>query len=318
MRLKDYIQGNRSGKEANRLEREAMNDPFLQEALEGFDAVAGEHVLIIERLEKKYTRPVHRTRSLYYWSVAASFLLLVGISAYFFLERTEKTTSTIAMNQPAEKEEIIPLESIVSQPVQINEQQQKTRSLQKTPAKISESENHREILKTDAEMDVVADIADVDEIVEIVEIAEVAEVVATKSLLISEQEIKPSGETQTVILKESNATHNEVAVVGYGTQRRQTETSAVSAVRKSDTDPPTTFGEKEFQARCRQNADKNVCDGKGATVKLSFFIDETGKPSKIEYKDYSCEDAKKEIENLLSSSPVWTKKNRKVNMTVKW
>ena len=39
MKLIDYIQGKRRGQEANRLEREAMNDPFLQDAIDGFDRI---------------------------------------------------------------------------------------------------------------------------------------------------------------------------------------------------------------------------------------------------------------------------------------
>ena len=83
MRLKDYIQGDRRGKAANRLERESMNDSFLQDALDGFDAVAGDHLSNIERLEKKFiTPPVmvsrHYRKIGFYASVAASVLLLIG------------------------------------------------------------------------------------------------------------------------------------------------------------------------------------------------------------------------------------------------
>lgn len=39
MKLIDYITGNRKGREARRIEREAMDDPFLRDALEGYDAV---------------------------------------------------------------------------------------------------------------------------------------------------------------------------------------------------------------------------------------------------------------------------------------
>ena len=41
MKLIDYITGNRKGREARRIEREAMDDPFLRDALEGYDAVLG-------------------------------------------------------------------------------------------------------------------------------------------------------------------------------------------------------------------------------------------------------------------------------------
>lgn len=33
--IKEYLYGNRKGKAANRMEREALSDPFLFEALEG-------------------------------------------------------------------------------------------------------------------------------------------------------------------------------------------------------------------------------------------------------------------------------------------
>ena len=35
MKLSDYIRGFRKGKEAHRLEKEAMRDPFLADALKG-------------------------------------------------------------------------------------------------------------------------------------------------------------------------------------------------------------------------------------------------------------------------------------------
>jgi len=195
MQLKDYIRGDRRGKEANRLEREAMNDPFMQEALDGFDAVAGDHVPIIERLEKKYTIPAivhHRNRTLWYWSAAASILLLVGMSAYFFLERTSplsfgedsgvRHTPVIAMNQPNESEDIIPDVSIASQLMQIEEQQQDTQAPQNQLRITPASENKLEIVEADTE--IVADaIADVDIDID----ADVYEVVAVTDIVVADE-----------------------------------------------------------------------------------------------------------------------------------
>ena len=39
--IKDYLRGNRKGESANRLEREALSDPFLYEALEGLTSTPG-------------------------------------------------------------------------------------------------------------------------------------------------------------------------------------------------------------------------------------------------------------------------------------
>ena len=388
MRLKDYIQGNRRGKEANRLEREAMSDPFLQEAMDGFDAVAGNHAQIIERLEKRYTRPnvsINRYKNLlWYGSVAASILLLVGVGAYFFLKRTEQMSPIIAMNQPNENVEVVSDNSMSRQLAQKEEQQQEIQALPTMRAITSELEKSTEIPQINADMveilDVVADVVAVEIFEDVV--AEVAadEILpnrfvesSAKTVAKSEQkipaargkvvdetgapipgvsivakgtntgtitdlsgnfaipvatdtskllasfigyetlEIKPSGDEQTVMLKSSDAALSEVVVVGYGTQRRRALSDAVpkSAVQSQ-------FGEKEFQTYCQQNGKKNVCNGKSVSVKLSFSIDKNGKPTDISYKNYSCEEAKKEMERLLSSSPAWTVTKRKVTVTIEW
>lgn len=51
--LMQYIQGPRKGKDAHRLEKEAMKDPFLSDALDGFQAVKGNHVESIEEMRRR-------------------------------------------------------------------------------------------------------------------------------------------------------------------------------------------------------------------------------------------------------------------------
>ena len=53
MKLIDYITGNRKGREARRIEREAMDDPFLHDALEGYDAVPGDPGDAIRRMQRR-------------------------------------------------------------------------------------------------------------------------------------------------------------------------------------------------------------------------------------------------------------------------
>lgn len=86
MDIKDYIKGKRKGPDANKLERESMNDPFLQDAIDGFDSVQGDHIHAIEELEagvdrKSKQKPLHLR---HFWlGIAASFALLVGIGILF-------------------------------------------------------------------------------------------------------------------------------------------------------------------------------------------------------------------------------------------
>ncbi len=82
MKLKDYIQDKRHGKEANQLERDAMNDPFLQDAMDGFDAVSGNHIKDIEKLENEIKTFKNKKIIYYRWwitAAAASIVLILGI-----------------------------------------------------------------------------------------------------------------------------------------------------------------------------------------------------------------------------------------------
>jgi DNA-binding response OmpR family regulator len=416
MSIKDYIQGNRKGKDANRLERDAMNDPFLQDALEGFDAVSGNHVPVIERLENKFAQPAiepqHSRNRFVYWFAAASVVLLTGISIYFLLEKPENTTTAITMlkSDENEKEKIITIDSSASQIIQKEELQHEVLALARTDKKVKQIQTKPSInFEENKILKVADDVITADEPVNGNFAETVAEVVERKlnnpqlirgkvvdetgkpldyvSVFVKEipssgvytddagnyainipsggqtlvfssigyttQEIAMNNTSmnvaltqdnnrlsesiavaystanktntaksglankeQTVMLKPDATVLDEAIVVGFGSVKKSSMTGAVSVI-KNDTDS-RKFGKKQFKKWFKNNAAKNVCNEKRSIVKLSFFVDETGKPTNIEYKYYSCEAAKDEIENMLASSPTWTKTNRKVRMTIKW
>ena len=91
MRLSDYIQGLRKGKEAHRLEKESMIDPFLADAIDGYNQVEGNHEQRIEQLRIQISARSTKKRNTYaiIWSVAACLVIGFGISSYFlFLKET--------------------------------------------------------------------------------------------------------------------------------------------------------------------------------------------------------------------------------------
>lgn len=53
MKLLDYIRGTRKGKEAHRLQKEAMRDPFLADAMDGYDSVGENQEYQIEILRRR-------------------------------------------------------------------------------------------------------------------------------------------------------------------------------------------------------------------------------------------------------------------------
>lgn len=90
MKLRHYIQGNRKGKEAHRIEKEAMHDPFLSDALEGFEQVKGDHARQIEQLSRQITRSSKRRAiPMRAWSIAASLLIVIGTGTWFLIREVE-------------------------------------------------------------------------------------------------------------------------------------------------------------------------------------------------------------------------------------
>lgn len=81
--LEKFFQNNLSRDERHELEKLALDDPFLFEALEGFTEVEGSHASDIERLK---SRPLgakkKKKRNLIPYGIAASLLVLVGISVW--------------------------------------------------------------------------------------------------------------------------------------------------------------------------------------------------------------------------------------------
>lgn len=87
MKFKDYIRGDRKGKLANQLERKALDDPFMQDALDGFHAFNDNHLSVIEDLERKVLSKSTSKNVIYRrWlmGVAASFILIVGVVLLFY------------------------------------------------------------------------------------------------------------------------------------------------------------------------------------------------------------------------------------------
>ena len=97
MKLLDYITGSRRGREAQQIERQAMDDPMLADALEGYDSVSDDHLHRLERLHRVVTeRPLHRRIVRRALAVAAAVLLCCGVGGYLYLmQRADRSLLTL-------------------------------------------------------------------------------------------------------------------------------------------------------------------------------------------------------------------------------
>ncbi len=87
-RILEYLKGNFSNKERHTLEKEALDDPFLQDALDGFEIIETD---VLEKDIKKLSAQIQlrtekrkRLIPLFYYPIAASLLLLIGFSLWWF------------------------------------------------------------------------------------------------------------------------------------------------------------------------------------------------------------------------------------------
>ncbi len=109
MKLTDYIFGSRRGREANRIEREAQVDPFLADAIEGYDSVYGDHSDRLAALEQEVALRAARSRrrrggrrvASWVWGSAAAVVLAAGTAWYLLRPAAPVVTEGIAQALPA-------------------------------------------------------------------------------------------------------------------------------------------------------------------------------------------------------------------------
>jgi outer membrane biosynthesis protein TonB len=96
--IKEYLRGDRRGIEAHRLEKKALSDPFLFEALEGLTQTPADPldgIIRLERqLEERSSSPAAGSNKWWRHGIAAGILLAAGISLWTLAGREGDTTRT--------------------------------------------------------------------------------------------------------------------------------------------------------------------------------------------------------------------------------
>ena len=419
MKLIDYIQGKRHGSEANRLEREALNDPFLQDAIEGFDAVPGDHLTSINLLEEDLKRRITRKPRVitYRWwavGIAVSLILALGIGSLMRHEMQmpndtahnvpkviipAKTDSdsvvhlnivpqkAIARFIPKQKTiKLIEADTVVEQvrSLSLNDSQQLSgmtavitapaimndrislksqdslgmknialnaeKVLQGKLAGVSVTTNNSGYLNSYQNKPIqseltklrktgiitgkvldengepligatvkikghsVGTVTDTNGHFELQAPVSGKEKLEAMYIGYSTKEIALTDNLNDIKLKPNDTALNEVVVVGYGTEKKSDMTGSVSASRSEN----NSFGETEFKTYYQNHRTAGLCNVERLILKASFRIDSAGKPMDIKVEKAPCSEMEQEFIKYLQNSPVWTQKNRKVRMTIRF
>ena len=110
--LEDYLDGNLDSKAMHKIEKQALEDPFVAQALAGLSESRGKAVQNVSLLQKQlYERiaqqQVTRTETVFTWQrlsvAAAAAVMFISVSIMFFMKDKEKREE-MAKNQPKKVE----------------------------------------------------------------------------------------------------------------------------------------------------------------------------------------------------------------------
>jgi hypothetical protein len=396
MKLLQYIQGNRRGKEINRLERDAMRDPFLADALDGFDSVAGDNHL--SRINEMRTGILHKTKSgsrhvLRYLSIAAGLLLIIVPGGYFLLDgNRSRTEENLTQTQ---FELYLPWKKIMNgdgtdvrdetQPDRQPEKERRTgKSLPAQTGTGSKKETATAMLRKQETLlpDTAAQNSDTaalnmealtavaareDRETEILPVEKrrgrIAGIVTdpqgeplvgatvrysgTDTGVVSDlngyfelpesekREIridfigyKPvnlvadTNKTMLVAMKEDSAALDEITVVAFGRQKKESVVGAAPLPEGKNVRPRPVTGRKEYKKYLKENRltlQSEECKGKKGTVNLKFSIDGDGRPTNIRVIKSLCPEADRDAIRLIDWGPDWTQGSRgEVEIKIKY
>lgn len=283
MKLWHYIQGFRKGKEAHRIELESMKDPFLYDALDGYDRVKGNHKKRLEELQKRVRKkPRKKISYAIPLCVAAGILIILGIGSVFIIRE----------NKPPVEQQIVyhdlqPEAPVVQpQPKEIAGKEKitaRSEALKEAPLSVSDLSGYE------------------------ISIGESGMISSEDQATVMKEEIimPRISETQSRL-------DEIVAVSALGTinQPETTETSEAISPDKKDFD-------KYIKENLKYPADEE-CKGIKGKVKIAFYVNEQGRPYNITIKESLCPSADKEAIRLILDGPNWPPGTKDLTVDIKF
>jgi hypothetical protein len=297
--IRKYVEGSLTPAEMNAMERAALTDPFLSDAMEGMIAFAGgtskfsaDSELLKNRLRKRMNITNKRLAIAYgmVWKVAAILIVIAsGVAIVFYsVEKNDVRPETLAK---AEK-------GTYSTPATIDSSRPKSENAaaaivtrdtfpkMKTASKKSRSKTEAPVYnETSSKSTAVNDAASMEEVKK-------EDVAAVASGQRSPQAYGTVHDSSSNA-RESRALSRKVA--GIATHEESSEDSLASAIPKA--------GWNEFYRYIRDN--KRKTDSSAAPIVMSFDVNRRGRATSIKVLSRVAPDIEAEAVRLISEGPKW-------------
>ncbi len=314
MSLWNYIQGHRRGREINRLEREAMQDPFLADALEGYDNIKSVHISQIEDLQKKIKQSTQpKGQSFRYGSIAATILLLIAIGGYFFFSKNQSKNDFndfLVMESVEEESENFTEESEIAS---LQEEKVEIKNQEIPPVILSEDkivQAEVTVAEPSVSRSEMASVASAEEMVE----AQTNSVIKEESM-VSLPAVADLADAKVKVLDKKLDSVTVGQAQYYVTER------IIDPEEVSSATPKSAIGDKEYEKYLKRElirpVDDDCKDVKGQ-VTLRFYVDNNGRPYNINIIRSLCPSADREAVRLINAGPGWSRGDKAVWIHVKF
>lgn len=287
MNLLDYIQGERRGKKAHQLEQESMHDPFLSDAIDGYDKINDDPVYHLKTLRRQILkRSRKKTYRIQLWNIAACVLVVICFGAIFFLKDTNRL------------EEISYVENQTKGPIIEEFQNQINESSAANDTILVIHEEEKEVIEKTPEKEKIKG-----EVIqrEKVDYFSQTEEIQTAFRDKNENTTLTNAEIQAILLGENPEEFPEK------TDEPNFQT------------PKPTIGEsayKEYLEKNRKLSIGSACESRRGKVILLFQVNEKGRPAKISVLRSLCQAADNEAVRLLQNGPDWTISERNTQLEI--
>jgi len=263
--IREYLRGNRKGEAANRMEREALADPFLYEALEGLTSTPGDPIAALIRLERQLNERsrASRKRKNRWLYIAASIALLLVCGALWFTGREKELTPPAV-----EIARLAPLDMLPGQEAIVTLQDESTTTLT----------------------------AGIDTLKVIPEKEKTERPVARK-MMAKEIELKPQSESDADrTLPLNRVKKGDTSLL----KKREMTDLTDSLASEGDVARFNRYMEEALRY-----PKEDLDAGNSGTINLSFELNKRGVPSRIQIYDGFSKESNDEMIRLLSAGPKW-------------
>ena len=302
MKLIDYIFGSRRGREANRLERETMRDPFLADAIEGYDAVYGNHsdklAALSQRIDARAARQHKESGSrnrLWFGLGGVAAVLLVGVAGtVWWMERSSGRRTAEPIGEPLAMAEELPAEEVSAVALRKGaapaEEEPAPRLARMEPEEAAAESSLR------SESAAAETAAAVETETQSVPAAEAEE--ASEPEPIESELLEAAAEADAVAPDPAAETAVATRTVSMQAREIEMEEAAVAGGLRMVHNP-------EFDAFFVANHKERLSSGEPVEIVVEFRVNDHGVPSAIRILSWYSQETSSEVIMLLVTGPRW-------------